>query len=200
MDYGKYFDRSRYSESELRSMYDSFKRFEEEDKQAYLQSEECRQINLSSYKKLFRFRYVITAFPKFPNGKKYKKAWEDALEKAYTVENEPRLNSVMYYDLGKMWSIHLWLGIFGASWFYIKKIIPGILTLVLTAVTIGLFFFDPEPFAFLFCLIAGFVWWIAGLFITPAIARRKNFKKFLDLCDELARERKAAAPKSRVKR
>lgn len=194
MDYGKYFDRSKHSESELRHMYDSFKRFEKEDKQAYLQSEEYRQIILSSYK---LFRYDITSFPE---GKKYKKAWEDALNKAYTVENEPRLNSVMYYDLGMMQSIHLWLGIFGASWFYIKSIIPGILTLVLTAVTIGLLFVDPVPLAFLFCLIAVFVWWTAGFFITAAIAKRKNFKKFLDLCDELARERKAAAPKSRVKR
>ena len=197
MDYGKYFDRSRYSESELRSMYDSFKRFEKEDRQAYLQSEEYRQINLSSYKKLFRFRYFITSFP---NGKKYKKAWEDALNKAYTVENEPRLNSVKYYDLGKIQSIHFWLGIFGASWFYIKSIIPGILTLVLTAVTIGLLFVDPSPLAFFLGLIAVVVWEIAGFFITAAIAKRKNFKKFLDLCDELARERKAAAPKSRVNR
>ena len=195
MDYGKYFDRSRYSESELRHMYDSFKRFEKEDKQAYLQSEECRQVNLTTYKSFIKYELLP-----FPNGKKYKKAWEDALEEAYTVENAARLYSIKYYDLENIPSIHFWLGLFGASWFYIKSIIPGILTLVLTAVTIGLFFFDPEPFAFLFCLIAGFVWWIAGLFITPAIAKRKNFKKFLDLCDELARERKAAAPKSRVKR
>ena len=194
MDYGKYFDRSRYSESELRSMYDSFKRFEEEDKQAYLQSEEYRQIKLSSYK---LFRYDITPFPK---GKKYKKAWEDALNKAYTVENEARLNSAKYFDCSKIFCLHYFLGLFGAPWFYIKSIIPGILTLVLTAVTIGLLFVDPVPLAFLFCLIAVFVWWIAGFFITVAIANRKNFKKFLDLCDELARERKAAAPKSRVKR
>ena len=194
MDYGKYFDRSRYSESELRSMYDSFKRFEEEDKQAYLQSEEYRQIKLSSYK---LFRYDITPFPK---GKKYKKAWEDALNKAYTVENEPRLNSVNYFDDFTIKSLQPFLGLFGASWFYIKSIIPGILTLVLTAVTIGLLFVDPSPLAFFLGLIAVFVWWIAGFFITAAIAKRKNFKKFLDLCDELARERKAAAPKSRVKR
>ena len=194
MDYGKYFDRSRYSESELRSMYDSFKRFEEEDKQAYLQSEEYRQIKLSSYK---LFRYDITSFPK---GKKYKKAWEDALNKAYTVENEARLNSAKYFDDSKILSLQCYLGLLGAPWFYIKSIIPGILTLVLTAVTIGLLFVDPVPFAFFFCLIAVFVWWIAGFFITVAIAERKNFKKFLDLCDELARERKAAAPKSRVKR
>lgn len=194
MDYGKYFDRSRYSESELRHMYDSFKRFEKEDKQAYLQSEEFRQINLSSYK---LFRYDITSFPK---GKKYKKAWEDALNKAYTVENEPRLNSVKYFDALNLFPLQSFLGIFGASWFYIKSIIPGILTLVLTAVTVGLLFVDPVPFAFFFCLIAVFVWWIAGFFITAAIAKRKNFKKFLVLCDELARERKAAAPKTRVKR
>lgn len=194
MDYGKYFDRSRYSESELRSMYDSFKRFEKEDKQAFLQSEEFRQINLSSYK---LFRYDITSFPK---GKKYKKAWEDALNKAYTVENEPRLNSVKYFDELNLLHLQIYLGIFGASWFYIKSIIPGILTLVLTAVTVGLLFVDPVPFAFFFCLIAVFVWWIAGFFITAAIAKRKNFKKFLDLCDELARERQAAAPKTRVNR
>ena len=194
MDYGKYFDRSRYSESELRSMYDSFKRFEKEDKQAFLQSEEFRQINLSSYK---LFRYDITSFPK---GKKYKKAWEDALNKAYTVENEPRLNSVKYFDELNLLHLQIYLGIFGASWFYIKSIIPGILTLVLTAVTVGLLFVDPVPFAFFFCLIAVFVWWIAGFFITAAIAKRKNFKKFLDLCDELARERQATAPKTRVNR
>lgn len=194
MDYGKYFDRSKHSESELRHMYDSFKRFEKEDKQAYLQSEEYRQIILSSYK---LFRYDITSFPE---GKKYKKAWEDALNKAYTVENEPRLYSVNYFDDFTIKSLQRFLGLFGASWFYIKSIIPGILTLVLTAVTIGLLFVDPVPLAFLFCLIAVFVWWIAGFFITAAIAKRKNFKKFLDLCDELARERKAAAPKSRVKR
>lgn len=194
MDYGKYFDRSRYSESELRSMYDSFKRFEKEDKQAFLQSEEFRQINLSSYK---LFRYDITSFPK---GKKYKKAWEDALNKAYTVENEPRLNSVKYFDELNLLHLQIYLGIFGASWFYIKSIIPGILTLVLTAVTVGLLFVDPVPFAFFFCLIAVFVWWIAGFFITAAIAKRKNFKKLLDLCDELARERQATAPKTRVNR
>ena len=193
MDYGKYFDRSRYSESELRHMYDSFKRFEKEDKQAFLQSEEFRQINLSSYK---LFRYDITSFPE---GKKYKKAWEDALEEAYTVENAPRLNSVKYFDDSKIFSLQCYLGLFGASWFYIKSIIPGILTLVLTAVTVGLLFVDPVPF-FFFCLIAVVVWWIAGFFITAAIAKRKNFKKFLVLCDELARERKAAAPKTRVKR
>lgn len=194
MDYDKYFDRSRYSESELRHMYDSFKRFEKEDKQAFLQSEEFRQINLSSYK---LFRYDITSFPK---GKKYKKAWEDALNKAYTVENEPRLNSVKYFDELNLLHLQIYLGIFGASWFYIKSIIPGILTLVLTAVTVGLLFVDPVPFAFFFCLIAVFVWWIAGFFITAAIAKRKNFKKFLDLCDELARGRQAAAPKTRVNR
>lgn len=194
MDYGKYFDRSKHSESELRHMYDSFKRFEKEDKQAFLQSEEFRQINLSSYK---LFRYDITSFPK---GKKYKKAWEDALNKAYTVENEPRLNSVKYFDELNLLHLQIYLGIFGASWFYIKSIIPGILTLVLTAVTVGLLFVDPVPFAFFFCLIAVFVWWIAGFFITAAIAKRKNFKKFLDLCDELARKRQAAAPKTRVKR
>ena len=197
MDYGKYFDRSRYSESELRSMYDSFKRFEKEDKQAYLRSEECRQVNLTMYKSFKNYELLH-----FPNGKKYKKAWEDALEEAYTVENEPRLrlNSVKYFDELNLFHLQIYLGIFGASWFYIKSIIPGILTLVLTAVTIGLLFVDPVPLAFLFCLIAVFVWWIAGFFITAAIAKRKNFKKFLDLCDELARERKAAAPKSRVKR
>ena len=195
MDYGKYFDRSRYSESELRSMYDSFKRFEKEDRQAYLQSEECRQLNLLRYKS---FKYELLLH--LPNGKKYKKAWDDALNKAYTVENEARLNSAKYFDDSKILSLQCYLGLLGAPWFYIKSIIPGILTLVLTAVTIGLLFVDPVPFAFFFCLIAVFVWWIAGLFITVAIANRKNFKKFLDLCDELARERKAAAPKSRVKR
>lgn len=196
MDYGKYFDRSRYSESELRSMYDSFKRFEKEDRQAYLQSEEYRQVNLTMYKSFKKYELLH-----FPNGKKYKKAWEDALEGAYTVENEPRLrlNSVKYFDELNLFRLQSFLGIFGASWFYIKSIIPGILTLVLTAVTVGLLFVDPVPF-FFFCLIAVVVWWIAGFFITAAIAKRKNFKKFLDLCDELARERKAAAPKSRVKR
>ncbi len=122
------------------------------------------------------------------------------MNKAYTVENEARLNSAKYFDDSKILSLQCYLGLLGAPWFYIKSIIPGILTLVLTAVTIGLLFVDPVPFAFFFCLIAVFVWWIAGFFITVAIANRKNFKKFLDLCDELARERKAAAPKSRVKR
>ena len=194
MDYGKYFDRSRYSESELRHMYDSFKRFEKEDKQAYFRSEECRQVNLTMYKS---FKYELLPFP---NGKKYKKAWEDALAEAYTVENAVRLDSIKYYDLENIPSIHFWLGLFGVSWFYIKSIIPGILTLVLTAVTVGLLFVDPSPLAFFLGLIAVFIWWIAGFFITAAIAKRKNFKKFLDLCDELARERKAAAPKSRVNR
>lgn len=71
---------------------------------------------------------------------------------------------------------------------------------MLTAVTIGLLFVDPVPFAFFFCLIAVVFWWLAGFAILLFVAAHKNLKKFLDLCDELARERKAAAPKSRVKR
>lgn len=195
MDYGKYFDRSRYSESELRSMYDSFKRFEKEDRQAYLQSEEYRQQNLSRYKTFSLINFVI-----FPRGKKYEKAWEDALDKAYTVENEARLNSAKYFDDSKIISLQSFLGLFGAPWFYMKSIIPGMLTLVLTAVTIGLLFVDPVPFSFFFCLIAVVVWWLVGFAVVLIVAAHKNQKKFLDLCDELARERKAAAPKSRVKR